>query len=100
MKFDGGRKKNQLIWGFILKDIASQSSVFNKTRGATWRLGRGTCKTRALGAPRARSPGARRNASACHRAWVRLAISIPRLGVARSLVDKVVGSVDQVHSVD
>ena len=32
MKFERGRKKNQLICGFILKDIASQSSVFNKTR--------------------------------------------------------------------
>ena len=32
MKFERGRKKNQLIWSFILKDIASQSSVFNKTR--------------------------------------------------------------------
>ena len=25
MKFERGRKKNQLIWSFILKDIASQS---------------------------------------------------------------------------
>ena len=32
MKFERGRKKNQLIWSFILKDIASQSSVFNKIR--------------------------------------------------------------------
>ena len=32
MKFERGRKKNQLIWTFILKDIASQSSVFNKIR--------------------------------------------------------------------
>ena len=32
MKFERGRKKNQLIWSFILKDIASQSSVLNKTR--------------------------------------------------------------------
>ena len=32
MKFERGRKKNQLIWGFILKDIASQSSVFNKNQ--------------------------------------------------------------------
>ena len=32
MKFERGRKKNQLIWSFIFKDIASQSSVFNKTR--------------------------------------------------------------------
>ena len=31
MKFERGRKKNQLIWSFILKDIASQSSVLNKT---------------------------------------------------------------------
>ena len=27
MKFERGRKKNQLIWSFILKDIASQSLV-------------------------------------------------------------------------
>ena len=27
MKFERGRKKNQLMWGFILKDIASQSLV-------------------------------------------------------------------------
>ena len=27
MKFERGRKKNQLIWSFILKDIASQRSV-------------------------------------------------------------------------
>ena len=27
MKFEGGRKKNQLIWSFILKVIASQTSV-------------------------------------------------------------------------
>ena len=32
MKFERGRKKNQLIWSFILKDIASQSSVFNKNQ--------------------------------------------------------------------
>ena len=36
MKFERGRKKNQLIWSFILKDIASQRSVklmfLNKTR--------------------------------------------------------------------
>ena len=36
MKFEGGRKKNQLIWSFILKVIASQSLVkslfLNKTR--------------------------------------------------------------------
>ena len=32
MKFESGRKKNQLIWSFILKDIASQSSIFNKNR--------------------------------------------------------------------
>ena len=36
MKFERGRKKNQLIWSFILKVIASQSLVksvfFNKTR--------------------------------------------------------------------
>ena len=36
MKFERGRKKNQLVWSFILKVIASQSlvkSVFlNKTR--------------------------------------------------------------------
>ena len=35
MKFERGRKKNQLIWSFILKDIASQSLVkilfLNKT---------------------------------------------------------------------
>ena len=27
MKFERGRKKNQLIWSFILKDIASQRLV-------------------------------------------------------------------------
>ena len=27
MKFERGRKKNQLIWSFIYKDIASQSLV-------------------------------------------------------------------------
>ena len=27
MKFERGRKKNQLIWSFVLKDIASQSLV-------------------------------------------------------------------------
>ena len=27
MKCERGRKKNQLIWSFILKDIASQSMV-------------------------------------------------------------------------
>ena len=27
MKFERGRKNNQLIWSFILKDIASQRSV-------------------------------------------------------------------------
>ena len=27
MKFERGRKKNQLIWSFILKVIASQTSV-------------------------------------------------------------------------
>ena len=27
MKFEGGRKKNQLIWSFILKVIASQRLV-------------------------------------------------------------------------
>ena len=36
MKFERGRKKNQLIWSFILKVIASQSLVkslfLNKTR--------------------------------------------------------------------
>ena len=36
MKFERGRKKNQLIWSFILKAIASQSLVklcfLNKTR--------------------------------------------------------------------
>ena len=32
MKFERGRKNNQLIWSFILKDIASQSSVFNKNQ--------------------------------------------------------------------
>ena len=36
MKFERGRKKNQLIWSFILKDIASQRLVkvlfLNKTR--------------------------------------------------------------------
>ena len=36
MKFERGRKKNQLIWSFILKVIASQTSVkvlfLNKTR--------------------------------------------------------------------
>ena len=36
MKFERGRKKNQLIWSFILKDIASQGLVkvlfLNKTR--------------------------------------------------------------------
>ena len=36
MKFERGRKKNQLIWSFILKVIASQRSVkllsLNKTR--------------------------------------------------------------------
>ena len=31
MKFERGRKKNQLIWSFILKVIASQSSVLIKT---------------------------------------------------------------------
>ena len=61
---------------------------------ATRRLGARACKTCALGAPRARTGRARRNANACHRAWVRLAISRPRLGVARILVDKVAGLVD------
>ena len=69
-----------------------------KTRGATRRLGRGTCKTRALLAPRARTERARRNANACHRAWVRLALSRPRLGVAGSLVDMLVCPEVQVHS--
>ena len=36
MKFERGRKKNQLIWSFILKVIAGQNLVklcfFNKTR--------------------------------------------------------------------
>ena len=36
MKFERGRKKNQLFWNFILKVIASQSLVkplfLNKTR--------------------------------------------------------------------
>ena len=36
MKFERGRKKNQLFWSFILKVIASQSLVkplfLNKTR--------------------------------------------------------------------
>ena len=27
MKFERGRKKNQLIWSFIVKDIASQNLV-------------------------------------------------------------------------
>ena len=36
-----------------------------RTRGATCRLGRGTCNTRALLAPRARTERARRNARAC-----------------------------------
>ena len=31
MKFERGRKKNQLIWSFILKVIASQSSVLIKS---------------------------------------------------------------------
>ena len=40
MKFERGRKKNQLLWSFILKDIASQSSVFKiKQKEKTFRRG-------------------------------------------------------------
>ena len=50
MKFERGRKKNQLIWSFILKVIASQRFVkvlfLNKTR-----------KENALGEIRFRSRG-------------------------------------------
>ena len=57
-----------------------------------------TCKTRALGAPSTRMLHARRNARACKRARVRLGISRPGLGLATSLVDKLVGSEDQVYN--
>ena len=61
-----------------------------KTRCATCRLGRGTCKTRALLALRACTGRARRSARACYRAWVRLAINRSRLGETGSLVDMLV----------
>ena len=57
-----------------------------------------TCKTRALAAPRARTPGARQNAKACQEAWVGLGINRSRLELSRSLVDKLVGPEDQVHN--
>ena len=54
----------------------------------------------ALGAPRLRTLAARRNANACHRAWVRLAINRTRLGFARKLMDKGVRPGDQACNAD
>ena len=56
------------------------------------------CKTCALAAPRARMPGARRNANACQEAWMRLGINRSRLEVARSLADTLVWLLWQAHN--
>ena len=53
---------------------------------------------RALGTPNTRTLRARHNAKACKRARVRLGISRPGLGLARSLVDKLVRLEDQVYN--
>jgi len=52
--------------------------------------GAASCNMRALGASSARTGCARRNARACYRAWLRLAINRPRLGETGSLVDMLV----------
>ena len=65
---------------------------------ATRRLGARACKMCSLGAPRARTGHVRRNARAAYSARGRLALNRTRIGIARSLVDKVAGSVEQDHS--
>ena len=56
------------------------------------------CNMRALGAPSACTPDARRNAMALQSAWLELGVSRSRLWVARRSMDKLVWSGDQVHS--
>ena len=55
-----------------------------------------TSKTRALAAPRARTPCVRQNAKACQEAWMRLVVYRFRLVEARRLVDKVLGIVAEI----
>ena len=55
------------------------------------------CKTCALGAPRARTLGARQNAKACQEAWMRLVVNRFRLVEARRLVDMLVSQSKQVQ---
>ena len=61
-----------------------------KPWGPACRLGARACQMHALLALRACTGRARRNARACYRAWVRLAINRPRLGATGSLVDMLV----------
>ena len=57
-----------------------------------------TCKTRALAAPRARTPGVRQNAKACQEAWVELGFNRSRLESSMSLVDMLVWQNKQVQN--
>ena len=69
-----------------------------KTRGATWRLGRGTCKTRALLAPRAHTGRAQQNARASKVAREPLQIHRTRLETCRRLLDNLVWGKGKVHN--
>ena len=69
-----------------------------KTRGATWRHGRGTCKTRALLALWACTTLVRRNARASKVAREPLQIHRTRLETCRRLLDNLVWGKGKFHN--